>query len=217
MVGVLMSDKTLNGIPNSYPNEFPLIHDVSSIFLSDQRVLNLIHYNTHQRDELHGQLAQAKIFGGPNCHGFQLNIDWPNVSYLEKFRKRYPKLVIVQQLSAKVMADTPPAAMAQRLSGEYANLIDHVLLDGSGGFGKPLDLGLCESYLDAFMRIRLHRKLGIGIAGGLCADELARIAPLVRAYPRLNIDAQGKLRTADATALDISKCTDYLLAAAEMY
>jgi len=216
MVGVLVSDKTLVGQTNNHPNEFPPIHKVAEIFQLDHRVLNLVHYNTHNTFSLPGQMADIKIYGGSNCQGFQLNIDWPSIDDLARFRRRYPWLVIVQQISATVMAETTPEQLARRISSEYCDLIDHVLLDGSGGFGKPLHLGLCEDYIGALLAHNLHRKIGIGIAGGLCAESLSRLAPLFRAYPKLNIDAQGKLRTTDKTTLDMQCCIEYVQAALEL-
>ncbi|MBA3679428.1 hypothetical protein H0W80_04585 [Candidatus Saccharibacteria bacterium] len=210
MVGVLVSDKTLVGQTNNHPNEFPPIHRVSEIFHPDSRVLNLVHYNTHNTLSLPGQMADIKIYAGSNCQGFQLNIDWPSIDDLARFRRRYPRLVIVQQISATVMAETTPEQLARRISSEYSDLIDHVLLDGSGGFGKPLHLGLCEDYIGALLAHNLHKKIGIGIAGGLCAESLSRLAPLFRAYPKLNIDAQGRLRTTDKTTLDMQRCIEYV-------
>lgn len=82
MVGVLVSDTTLGGQSNKHSHSFPKREEISNIFVDDPRVLNLLHFNTHNRDELLAQLRTGMKYGGPNCHGFQLNVAWPNPDVL---------------------------------------------------------------------------------------------------------------------------------------
>ena len=57
--------------------------------------------------------------------------------------------------------------------------------------------------------------IGIGIAGGLSHDNLARLRPFLSEY-YLSIDAEGKLRDAD-DHLDLAKATLYLQAANKLF
>lgn len=44
MIGVMMTYKTLNGIPCEWTDVFPKNEDVGAIFIADPRALNTIHY-----------------------------------------------------------------------------------------------------------------------------------------------------------------------------
>lgn len=192
MVGVLASSKTLQGGQGKYPGRTPRVEEIADIFNDDPRALNLIHYNTLDRQGLPEQLARLLELGGPNLHGFQLNIAWPDPAQLEGLRN----YTVVQQVGHRAFEEVgnDPRQLAEKLDA-YRGLITHVLVDPSGGTGQEFHLPRMHScLLDILER---HRDwLKVGIAGGLSAFELyERIAPLTWLYPELSIDAEGRLRT----------------------
>ncbi|MBM3272175.1 hypothetical protein FJY94_02735 [Candidatus Kaiserbacteria bacterium] len=193
MIGVLVSSKTLNGIPNKYPGISPAMRDVASIFPPGNRTLNLVHYSTDDTRALGLELQRAREFGGENCQGVQLNIPWPSTRTVEAYQRRWDTDIIVLQLGKQAMkeADNEPSRIAESLRA-YEGLIDYALIDASGGFGVPLVLDSTRRLLEVLYRLDwLH----IGIAGGQCADTIDEVAPLFREFPGTSIDAQGKLQT----------------------
>src|SRR3989344_1694312 len=81
MVGILVSSKTIMGIPNRLDNRYPKPENMGSIFQSDKRCLNLIHFNTKETElkVVYEHLYRSRDLAGSYCHGFQLNMAWPDV------------------------------------------------------------------------------------------------------------------------------------------
>ena len=104
MVGVLMSDKTLAGQENKWPGRYPKREAVADIFVDDPRVLNLVHYNTHEPKSLCWQLKEVTELAGPNLDGFQLNMAWPPITQLRNYVEEYPEKLIVLQIGHTAMA-----------------------------------------------------------------------------------------------------------------
>lgn len=209
MVGVLMSSKTLQGLPNKWPGRYPLIDRVSSIFVNDPRALNLIHYNTDELGGLSGQLEQLDWIGGPHLDGFQLNIAWPQVNEIERYRAHVPDTFIVLQIGGKAMEISGSVTGCAERVKEYSPFIDAILVDPSGGHGMPFVPEVGQQYLGA-IRDKCP-DIGIGIAGGLCAETLDSVAPLFREFPGLSIDAEGRLRTPQPEdRMDANKLFDYV-------
>lgn len=156
MVGVLASWKTLQGSPNKYPQLFPEVKRISAIFLSHPNVLNLIHYSTDELETLYDQLVRLKELGGLKLHGFQLNMAWPEVDQLTRFRIRWPYGRIVLQIgsSAVALMDHRPMKVALKLR-EYEGLVTDILFDPSGGKGEPFNPTLAEEPIStrAFLSI----------------------------------------------------------------
>jgi len=215
MVGVLVSDKTLSGVPNSHPNSFPHPDDIAEIFVDDPRVLNLVHYNTHDQKGLARQLDRLFDTAGPNCHGVQLNITWPNIEELKLFHAAWRDKVIVLQLGKEAFeAKQSPEIVAKYLS-YYKYLIDYLLFDMSGGFGVEIDIDLASDTIGQYLRQGLSKHFGFGLAGGLDSEKLAMLAPLLRTMQTISIDAQGRLRSDDQ--LDLEKVKAYIRAALLLY
>src|SRR3972149_5500104 len=74
MIGVLASKKTLNGLPGKYPKRYPATKDIAAIFPDHPYAVNLIHFATDTPESLRDDLTQLTALGGPNFHGFQLNM-----------------------------------------------------------------------------------------------------------------------------------------------
>lgn len=193
MVGVLASSRTLK--TNSLPNRYPKRKELGKIFLPHPRVLNLIHFSTTEPESLYDQLMEVRELAGPHCHGFQLNVAWPNPDVLEKlaFQSGQETVVVLQTgRRAMEMVDNSPAKLALKVATEYAIGARYILLDASGGKGESLNAEKLGDYLYALAK--KETSLGLGIAGGLSPSTLYTVAPLIRAFANLSIDAEGRLR-----------------------
>lgn len=166
MIGVLASQKTMQGIPNKWPNRYPEALKISDIFPNDPRVLNLIHYNTKEQDTLGYQLLAITELGGENLNGLQLNMAWPSPDVIKAFRKVQPAKQIVLQIGGHAfeLVNHSPRQLAAKVA-EYERIIDYVLLDPSGGYGRPLDPERIREYLYTLQAKNLD--IGLGTAGGL--------------------------------------------------
>ncbi len=215
MVGVLASLKTMRGIQNKWPNRYPTMDKIAGIFPNHQQALNLIHYNTKEKDTLGDQLVAMTEFGGANMHGFQLNIAWPAIDVLGEYKKAHPAKRIVLQIGghALEMVNHSPERLAVKVA-EYDGVAEYVLLDPSGGYGKPLDPVLACDYLLALKAQNF--KMGLGVAGGLSPTTLSLVEPLVGEFPDLSIDAESRLRTQEDN-LDLNVAAEYLRKAIAMF
>jgi hypothetical protein len=208
MAGVLVSSKTLSGLTNKYPRQFPPMENIASIFRGQPRTLRLIHYSTDEPQTLATQLLRLTRIGGPYLDGFQLNVAWPPVVEVEKFWERYGGCRMVLQIGSGAMAAVgrDPQALANRVAG-YEPFITDVLIDPSGGKGIPFDPDAALDYL-----VELHERcpnLGLGLAGGLGPETVSMVDPVVARIPFLSIDAQGRLRNSDDD-LDLAATRAYL-------
>lgn len=215
MIGMLASSRTIRGEPNKWPQRYPPLGQLGSIFKNDIRALNLIHFNTKDAGQLAGDMLIAHGMAGPYCDGFQLNIAWPDPRVLESYRTKMAALqkrhVIVLQCGGNALdqVNRDPDELAKRVAG-YEGLIDYMLLDPSGGLGKAIDLGFATPCLDALEEF-VPESIGLGIAGGLSAGNLWHLRPLLQKR-RFSIDAEGRLRDANDD-LDLVKACDYLTTA----
>lgn len=232
MVGVLASAKQLRGIPlaerwaRQYPTE---IDEIARIFSPSQQCLNLVHFDTRPEylSELYDDLVEIMNRGGPNLHGFQLNITWPDRDVLARLRDlpRASKLRIVLRVGEEALqalgdgvceVDRPEALL--RKVREYQGLVDYILFDLSGGKGIPIDPGRALDYLQPLERARRTGLMSakLGVAGGLDHDTICRIAPIVIEIPDISIDAQGRLRN-DRNELDLDACGMYIRGALALF
>ena len=209
IVGVLASQKTIQGIPNKRPNRYPEALKISDIFPNDPRVINLIHYNTKEQDTLGYQLLAITELGGKNLNGLQLNMAWPSPDVLEAYKKVQPAKQIVLQIGGRAfkIVNDSPRQLAAKVT-EYEGIIDYVLLDPSGGLGRPLDTERIREYLYTLKAKNLN--IGLGTAGGLSPTTLGLIGPLVKKFPNLSVDAEGLVRTPDDN-LDLNKAREFPL------
>lgn len=206
MVGLLSSLKILREQGNKWPRRYPKKKDMRFVFPISMQALNLIHYNTDEPEHLSDQLMWLTDLMDNTLDGFQLNIQWPTVNSLETFRKYNGASFIVLQIGSKAMS-IGPTSVAERIAS-YRGLIDHVLIDASGGLGKSLNIEVTRSYLSAIADEGLN--IGLGIAGGLCPSNIEMIKPLVKEFPDLSIDAEGRLRDMNDN-LDLPLAKEYVL------
>lgn len=215
MLGVLASLKTMRCIQNKWPNRYPTMDKIAGIFPGHPSVLNLIHYNTKEKETLGEQLVAMTEFGGRNLHGFQLNIAWPSPDVLAEYKKAHPTKQIVLQIGGHAfeMVNHLPEQLAARVT-EYDEVVEYVLLDPSGGYGKPFDPERARDYLLALEAQNFG--MGLGVAGGLSPATLNLVEPLAREFPDLSIDAEGRLRTPE-DHLDLAVSSEYLRKAFAMF
>jgi hypothetical protein len=215
MVGVLMSSKTLRGDANSWPGRYPKAETVASLFPDDERALNLVHYSTDERLTLHTQLEQVAWLGGMHCDGIQLNMAWPNFNDIVNFRLAHPDLYIVLQIGKRAMERVESLPRFAEQINFYAEAVDAILIDPSGGRGVPLDVAPTSQFLCAVRHA--HREIGIGIAGGLGPHSLHLLQPFALMFDDLSCDAEGRLRKSEeGDSLDLSAATAYAEAAFAM-
>ncbi|HVV14974.1 MAG TPA: hypothetical protein VHD55_01035 [Candidatus Paceibacterota bacterium] len=212
MVGVLVSGKTLRGMPNKYPRRYPKSDRISDIFFDRHNVLNLLHFATDEQEKLVGDMFRAQDEAGPHCHGFQINVPWPEKKILESYKKTsfFTRKTIVLQCGPTAIEACEGSAkkIAQRVRS-YGDSIDYVLIDGSAGKGKRFDYEFAKR---CFAELEKIEHVGFGIAGGLAANNLEQLRPLVRQFGAFSIDAEGRLRDLHDD-LDVYAAQKYLFAA----
>lgn len=214
MIGVLTSQKVMTGGERNARSAAP--KDFASIFSRDYRVLGLVHYFTKDTSDLGEQLLHAAAWGGVGCDGVQVNVPWPPPEELEHFRhygEAWDRVVL--QIGPAALRDTMNPARINGAIAAYVhnNLITDVLLDVSGGGGRPIDPSFAAEMAH---RVReVFPALGVGIAGRLTAASLPAVAEIVLRYG-LSIDTESGVRN-DRDELDFDEVQAYLNAAAWMW
>lgn len=230
MVGVLASSKTMRGIPNKYPHRYPRPEKIAEIFVDHPSTLNLIHFNTKEPDQLLEQMIEVTKLGGPNVHGLQLNVKWPDRLALAKYRATFETKVIVLQCGHGALESVRPGKFQETIF-DYYGLADYILVDPSGGLGKPIDPTEAYAYLKELDELEDRKwtlwgkqlvnrtaAMGHGIAGGFSAETLPNLITdkILLEFPSTSIDAEGKLRDVNDD-LDIEKAKAYVAKAYEMF
>lgn len=219
MVGVLASWKTANGIKNDWPNSYPAPSQIEHVFSDDPRALNLIHFNTKDKATLYDQLAfVTERLGGPHLHGFQLNVCWPYPGHIMKFCATYLTKYVVLQIGhhAFEAVGNDPKALARKIKNEYP-MVEYILLDPSGGLGKPFDPAVLRGYLRELYALSIPH-MQFGVAGGLSPDTLGTLEPLAKEFPDLSIDAQGRLRDNNGHGpMNVPVAQEYVLKALAIF
>ncbi len=220
MVGALATYKSLRGIPMKpkWAKQTPDPSAITGLFPNDDRVVNLVHFSTEEGQENSVLADMLKIheLAGPHFHGFQLNIAWPQINQVSDYRRAMGwNYRIVLQLGQKaVEAAGGTAQGVVDMLYHYAGVVDDVLLDPSGGLGKPFDTERAREFLSAI--VEQGWDIGLGVAGGLGPDSLNLVKPLVAQFPNLSIDAQGRLRNAE-NDLDPNLVSTYLAKALQLF
>lgn len=220
MVGVLASHKSRRGWPMKarWRQQTPRVGDIAELFLANPRVVNLIHYSGDGwlESSLLLDMLTLAHHGGPNFHGFQLNVAWPSTNVIGDYRQTmgYDHRIVLQ-IGARAMEEVEGDTnqLLARLY-HYVGLVSDILLDPSGGHGKAFDLNQARGLLRAV--VDNYPKLGVGVAGGLGPGAVLHLRPLVLEFPNLSIDAQGKLRD-EANDLDFLAVSAYLAQAQQLF
>lgn len=219
MVGVLANRDTLAGKdgPRQFAGRYPKVKKIAEIFNDDPRAMNLIHYTSQSQGlTLANEMVEIRTdFGGPLCHGIQMNLIWPSPRHVvEHYRRlvehsisaaispRPTNEVIVLQVGRQALeaCDFNPLAVAARLR-EYDGLINYALIDQSGGKGVALSPQMAE--LAQVVASLLPPSIGIGVAGGLSAITVDRHLQHFTQNERqkFSIDAEWSLRSPSDTLI----------------
>jgi hypothetical protein len=224
MLGVLASTKTLAGQPNRYPRRYPKCEDIAECFVGATGILNLLHLAMDLPDIWDPRVTRRAVeAAGPRCSGVQINIPTPTDDYdiggfsalLQGVRKYVSRVVLQVRPSDRTVERIAASACFNAGRAPICGATD-LLIDGSGGAGRSLDVDRCESIVAATRRRTVflgYGPQGIGVAGGLSAESVGAVADLLR--HGISIDAEGKLRDdADGGGnLDLDKVRAYLRAA----
>ena len=218
MVGVMISFKTLMGVPSKWTLAWLPKEKIAGVFIEHPAVFNTLHYADFDGATELEHLRLAANFGGANMHAIQLDMIWPSPDLVRSFREEFPHIAVVLQVNARALEqiDEDPEALVSRLKG-YGSSIDFVLLDKSMGRGKGMDAGGLLPFAEAVDSSDLD--IGLSTAGGLGPDSLHLVASLVERFPDSSIDAQGQLRPSGNALdpIDWLRAGKYLTEALEMY
>ncbi len=211
MVGVLISYNTMRY--KTPTGRYARVEDVKNIFLEDPRIINLIHYcdkdKTNVLENLERLIERADT---ENLHGFQLNMPWPALQIVRAFKEKYPDQKIVLQMERNDF-DMTPGFMADCLS-LYNEYVEYVILDMSMGKGIQMNPNKLMQYAREIQKIN---NMHIVFAGGLKAGNMKLLKPLIKEFPNMSIDAEGKLMDPRFDVLDVDKCKEYLQGAIKLF
>ncbi len=201
-VGVMMSHKTLHDIPSRWQNAFPPKWMIGDIFYSN-RTYNCLHYADYDDNPgLQNSIPSALMYGGVGTNALQLDMVWPNPDKIANgvYAWGDRKIEVILQVGRKALdvVQNDPKLFVDKLR-EYDGVIHRILLDKSGGQGRGMDavglLPFARAIRDNFP------ELGLVVAGGLGPETMHLVEPIVKEFPDVSIDAQGRLRPS-GNALD---------------
>lgn len=217
MVGVQATGKTqVQDIENRRGRMWhPVGDEITSAAIRDESGLT--------KPYIHGFFTDAEMDEGISnvmrrtedyVRGIQFNgLHWADRDYsglFKQFTETYPQQSIILQASSAVLGAHTP----EELTDELAKLpVDYVLLDPSGGYGRPLDADTIRWYVDEIYQRQLP--VGVAVAGGLDAQTIEELfLPMARDFPGLSCDAEGRLRKGEegATEIDLQLAEDFILA-----
>ncbi len=200
-IGVMMSHKTLHGLPTKWLSVFAPKETIAKIFASPE-TYNCLHYADYDANAgFSDDLSRAISFGGENIRAVQLDMIWPNSNQIaQAVLASGLRIEVILQINKNALdqVQNDPEALVRKLK-TYDGAIQRVLLDKSMGRG----LGMDAAGLLPFARaIRKSLPLlGIVAAGGLGPETMHLVEPLAAEFDDLSIDAQGRLRSS-GSALD---------------
>ncbi len=204
MVGVLVNWLATRGVAVGWPGRHPKVENIPTIFasgghyLNAQKRTNLIHLTSYVPELLGDDMIDLMTRCGPDCHGFQLNLDWPPVQEIAQFRERFPKARVVLQIGEAVQR-----AAGWDANEAYLRIRDYVGKNGpvtdlhltlSSGEDKWRRTGWALPYLRV-LRDRLEHPVGLGFGGGLSVARIPELTDLLSEFPDLSLNAERQIRT----------------------
>lgn len=218
-VGVMMSYKTLHGIPSKWSKAFPPKDAIESIFFSDA-TYNCLHYADYDNSPgLWRSISDAIGYCGIGLDALQLDMPWPDpgeVAHGVHTSRRRIEVILQIGSEALIEVGSDPNKLIEKLR-DYDGVIHRVLLDKSGGKGLGMDAQGLIPFVEALREH--HSKLGVTVAGGLGPETLHLVEPLVSRFPELSIDAQGRLRRSGSAIdpIDWDLAAKYLIRALRLF
>ncbi|MCK5062975.1 MAG: hypothetical protein KAR23_03525 [Candidatus Aenigmarchaeota archaeon] len=198
MLGYLVSQKTLND-QHTENRRYPLFKDLPAMLEAvGDNIFTMIHYNSREFETLAEQVSQIfdfeDIYEKGLCKAFQLNMAWPDPKEIEKIKSSYPEIMFVLSLTKDAISGNTPAQILEKTE-QYHGLADYILIDPSGGEGKPFDI---EQSADIYRALRNNfTKERIVFAGGFDPDNISqRLETLIDKLDTtdFSIDAEKGLR-----------------------
>lgn len=218
--GVTMTRRVLWGIPSEWKKVCPPKRRIAKIFGARlDLVLNTVHYPDYAGVDLEPSLERVAELGGPHLNLIQLDMIWPDPAQLEHFRTKHPSIGFILQIGTKALAqvDDNPLKLWEAVKN-YEGIVSRFLLDKSGGEGRPLDARSLVRFVDILYE--RMKEPGVGVAGGLGPETYRLVEPLHAMYPRLSIDAQGKLHEGGRTLLgplSMDRADGYVVRSVELH
>lgn len=218
MIGTMMSFKTLNGEPSKWSVAWAKNEYVAKIFIDHPSVFNTLHYADYNCNTSTSHLIEAAEWGGPNLHALQLDMVWPPDVIIRGLKRKFPNLKIILQVNTNAMAQMQdsPLLVSQQLQ-KYGEGVDYALLDKSHGRGVGMD----ATVLLEFVRVISDNlpNISIAVAGGLGPNTMHLAEPIVKEFPNVSIDAQGKLRPSGSAMdpIDWNMADKYLEHAVKLF
>lgn len=197
-VGVMMSYKTLHGLPTKWSKSFPKNKDISSIFMYKEGVFNVLHYADQNNDSRWKDFWYGLRHAGPNVHAIQFDMTWPDPNdvyhVISGMKEEGVLIKVIMQVGRKafLQAGNTPKGVIENLSEYYyRNCLDYVLLDKSMGEGKILNPHELIPFIDVIYQKWPNIK--IVVAGGLGPETVSVAEPILERYP-VSLCAQSRLR-----------------------
>jgi hypothetical protein len=218
MIGFLVSSKTLQGESSSaHATRYPPIKELGKLLSHAKKkgLFTAIHYTTRDQKTLADQVKKVlnKHYFNEVCDTVQLNIAWPALYEFKKIPFYYKKIF---QANATSMDNKTPDEFANKL-GPYAEELEYVLFDPSGGLGREFKI---ENLHPFYSKIKeTYPAVKLGFAGGFSGENLERrlkeIFATTKSYD-FSIDAEGKLRTDDDSRIGREKAKEYIAASRQL-
>jgi hypothetical protein len=198
MIGVLVSRESMRGEPvgSRWEKQFPPMEGIDKLFLDDPKLLNLFHYSNRQpqASSMLADMLKLHDIGGPNLHGTQLNIPWPQINQLDDYRRAvgYDSRIVLQIGKESMVQAGHSFDRAVEMLSHYIGLIDDILFDMSGGTGHAI----YATHALEFLRLVSDQRwdLGFSVAGGLGPNSTHLVTGVHNEFTHLSIDAQHNLR-----------------------
>ena len=213
MIGVLMNKETLFGKPAGNPKRYPKRENIGSIFQERPETLNIIHYNSRTRKNLHKELFQVINNGGPELDGIQLNIPWPPEEELDRFKNIYDDATVILQVGTKAFQKVgeSPDRLLDKIY-EYRDVITHVLIDMNGGKGVWLNQDFVLELLPYINSMRISP----GIAGGINQHNIHKLEQITSRFRNISIDIESGARDENDN-LDVKKAQKCLISGLNLF
>jgi hypothetical protein len=202
MAGVLVSAKTLQGIPVSN-RRYPRIRHANRLLeaCAAAGAWPVVHFNTREPTPLSEQL-EILVSELPAARGIQLNVVRPDPAEAEEFFCRRPQVEFIAQVNRGAGLTKYPYVAAEYVA-RYALSAAHALLDLSGGTGATLDPRWVAQVLRLWptraVRPALAGGLGPGTAGAAIRGVIRAInagclVPQTGSHLSFSVDAESRLR-----------------------
>lgn len=203
MIGVMMSYKTLNDLPSRFTQAFPPKSAIPKLFVPHPLAFNTLHYADYEGSTERVDIANMmEICLKGSLHAVQLDMPWPDWHLLELIKRQsgwQVKTVLQIGKTALDQCNNDPQEVCRQIESYGRQLVDYVLLDRSMGQGRGMDAPRLLPFLRAIADALPG--LGLAVAGGLGPGRMSLVEPIVREFPDISIDAQGRLRPS-GSALD---------------